>query len=291
MRALLCDARTIASWSGRFNVRDIRFVERPIRLATLRAKVDRLRWLLRQSNSAGTRLQSELRDLYEQLVEPVLPAGGAQTIVIVPDGPLHALPFAGLINPRTGRYLVQDAVVMTAPSLSIMVGAGKVSPDRAVRKTSRHRCRQPLARSVGGRCLGAAAAIFRRRSQACRRCLPRCVAVDRRPRDQARAARESSRPRRRSLRRHALVNDQSPSLSRLLLSPDSIAGDDGSLFVTELAGVRLNQARLVVLAACSTGTGPDQQRRGRTKSRPSVPGSGCDLRGRNLLGHSGCHGG
>src|SRR5262249_24553729 len=53
---------------------------------------------------------------------------------------------------------------------------------------------------------------------------------------------------------HAIVNDQAPALSRLLLAPDLEAGD-GSLFVRELSRVRLNRTWLVVLAACSTGTG------------------------------------
>ena len=54
---------------------------------------------------------------------------------------------------------------------------------------------------------------------------------------------------------HAIVNDQVPSLSRLLLARDGASDDDGALFVSELAKVRLDGTKLVVLAACSTASG------------------------------------
>ena len=54
---------------------------------------------------------------------------------------------------------------------------------------------------------------------------------------------------------HAVVNEQDPSRSRLLMAHDATSDDDGSLLMTELAPVRLDKTRLVVLAACSTGAG------------------------------------
>src|SRR5262249_21261468 len=66
----------------------------------------------------------------------------------------------------------------------------------------------------------------------------------------------------RSLRRsdvvhfagHAVANQEFPWLSRLLFAPGSEAVSD-TLFSRELADERLDQLRLIVLAACSTGIG------------------------------------
>ena len=53
---------------------------------------------------------------------------------------------------------------------------------------------------------------------------------------------------------HAIANSEFPWLSRLLFAPGSEAGSD-TLFSRELTSERLDQLNLVVLAACSTGTG------------------------------------
>jgi CHAT domain-containing protein len=62
--------------------------------------------------------------LYELLIRPIekhLPAG--ERIVAVPDGALHALPFALLQNSRTGRYLVQDHIGSIAPSARVFLAS------------------------------------------------------------------------------------------------------------------------------------------------------------------------
>ena len=64
----------------------------------------------------------------------------------------------------------------------------------------------------------------------------------------------------------AIVNEQTPALSRLLVAPDTnLDGDSdeqASVFVRELASIRLEQVSLVVLAACSTGSGVVQSGEG-----------------------------
>lgn len=57
------------------------------------------------------------RTLYDALIGPIEGQLGQDTmLVIVPDGPLRALPFAALTSPD-GRYLVQKTRVSVAPSL------------------------------------------------------------------------------------------------------------------------------------------------------------------------------
>jgi CHAT domain-containing protein len=59
--------------------------------------------------------------LYSELIAPVenrLFAHKSETIVVLPDGPLYLLPFAGLQD-RVGRFLIERTPIVFAPSLSI----------------------------------------------------------------------------------------------------------------------------------------------------------------------------
>jgi CHAT domain-containing protein len=53
---------------------------------------------------------------------------------------------------------------------------------------------------------------------------------------------------------HAVHNEVAPAMSYLLLAPSSPA-DDGRFHASEIAALQLRGTRLVVLGACSTGTG------------------------------------
>ncbi len=72
------------------------------------------------------------RGLYETLIGPLLPAIGVpsvQALVILPDGPLHLLPFGSLIDPA-GRYLLERYALSFAPSRSVLnacLAAGKAA--------------------------------------------------------------------------------------------------------------------------------------------------------------------
>lgn len=59
--------------------------------------------------------------LYRQLIEPLAQhLGDSTSLIVVPYGVLHHLPFAALRNPKTGRYLVQDFTLSLAPSASAL---------------------------------------------------------------------------------------------------------------------------------------------------------------------------
>jgi tetratricopeptide (TPR) repeat protein len=64
-----------------------------------------------------------IREEGARLAAALLPLplpGGARRLIIVPDGPLHHLPFEALV--RDGRYLVQAFEVTVAPSASTLAG-------------------------------------------------------------------------------------------------------------------------------------------------------------------------
>ncbi len=53
---------------------------------------------------------------------------------------------------------------------------------------------------------------------------------------------------------HGIINDHLPDASGLLMSQDSLGGEDGILYASEIYSIRIN-ADLVTLSACETGLG------------------------------------
>jgi CHAT domain-containing protein len=61
------------------------------------------------------------RQLYNELIAPIeqhIFAGPHEMMVILPEGPLHLLPFAGLQDPQ-GRFLIEKIPIAFAPSRSV----------------------------------------------------------------------------------------------------------------------------------------------------------------------------
>lgn len=85
-------------------------------------------------------LDGALTAAYTQLVDQPLRAiraashGGPLHLVIVPDGALHAIPFAALHDSETKRFLIEDASISIAPSVSLYAFA--LSRDAALPKTA-----------------------------------------------------------------------------------------------------------------------------------------------------------
>jgi CHAT domain-containing protein len=240
------------TWSVRRTA--VTLVEYPVSASRLRTVISRVRWLLRQSDSDDVRLRTELADLYTELITPVAPSlSNVRTLVVIPDGPLHALPFAALVNPATGRYLVQDFEVMSAPSLSTMVGSVNASwPPGSLRAMV---VGNPLRESSADESWVPSLPFSEEEAEQVASTYQGSLLLT--------AGNATKRVMLDHLgdydivhyAGHALVNDQAPALSRLLMASDGSQGDDGSLFVSELSHIRLQRTRLVVLAACSTGTG------------------------------------
>jgi CHAT domain-containing protein len=79
--------------------------------------------------------QRELADLHAFLVEPLAEVlAGVKRLVVVPHGPLHAIPFHALFDGE--RYLIESFEMTYAPSASLMRHldtGGAVASDRAAR--------------------------------------------------------------------------------------------------------------------------------------------------------------
>jgi CHAT domain-containing protein len=69
------------------------------------------------SSTGGDGWQEPAQRLHDILIRPVLErSGGAETLIIVPDGPLRALPFSALRD-GSGRFLVEQTRIVSTPAL------------------------------------------------------------------------------------------------------------------------------------------------------------------------------
>ncbi|HEX8834559.1 MAG TPA: CHAT domain-containing protein, partial [Abditibacteriaceae bacterium] len=173
--------------------------------------------------------------------------------VIIPDGPLNALPFAALNN-ADGKYLVEQYVLSYAPGLSALMEMEKLRSTRA-----KNQKRVPwlgLARSqfaeLGLKPLpgaeaevAAIAPIFGKSA---------VVAHDASA-TKSMARRELPRSRFIHMATHGLLNEAAPLYSSVALSPDK-EDPDGRLYARDLMEMNL-QADLVVLSACETALGQE----------------------------------
>jgi CHAT domain-containing protein/tetratricopeptide (TPR) repeat protein len=92
----------------------------PIGDRSLYDKVRFARDAIQRSTESALALKSlgELNDILLMPFDREL--SGVSRLIVVPHGPLGALPFAALKNRRTGRYLVEDKVVAYAPTVAAL---------------------------------------------------------------------------------------------------------------------------------------------------------------------------
>lgn len=228
------------------------FVDTPVRHADLVHLLDQYRSDM-AGPSSSPRDTPSLTRLYDVLIRPVAPAltGGSQ-IVVVPDGVLHAVPFAALLRREDRRYLVEDRALAVTPSLTVFLAASAKHASPATDWNT--------ALVMGNPQTGA---------------LPRDGTSDL-PDSEAEAKEVAALYGTSTLllgaratktdfmhlagefdvvhfAGHAIANNARPELSRLLL-----AGDDEtarSLFAGDIATKRFAATRLVVLGACRTSAG------------------------------------
>ena len=186
------------------------------------------------------------RALYADLVGPLDSIGiltGTRRVVVVPHGMLGQVPFAGLQNPSSGRYLMQSVALLEAPSSSALVALRRrVVPPLS---TTGGAAFAPFPVELPG--TGREVAAFRRTSRRSE------IHLDRR-------ATESSV--RAALLRggivhiasHGVLNYSNPMFSRVELARTrpNVSDDDGRLEVRELLALRI-RSPLVFLSGCETG--------------------------------------
>jgi CHAT domain-containing protein len=208
------------------------------------------------------------RELYDLLLKPAArELRGKTYLTIVPDGALWELPFQALQG-AANRYLIEDAAVAYAPSLTVL---------REMTKSERPRpngsARPPVTLLAFGNPSLGPAAVERAKvvlmgekleplpeAEQQVKALARIygpahsrVYVGAEAREE-RAKGEAGRARILHLATHGVLNDASPMYSHVLLAQEGEGREDGLLEAWELMKLELN-ADLVVLSACETARG------------------------------------
>ncbi|MGD9906595.1 MAG: CHAT domain-containing protein [Vicinamibacterales bacterium] len=202
-------------------------------------------------------------ELHAALVAPAAPIVGRTRLLVVPDGPLHRLPFAALVAgaPAGGRprYLVESTPVHQVASLTVY---GQLTTPPAVAPSRAHllavgdpphagadAADTPAGRGPGllplpgtRREVEALGALYRGR-------VTTLLGADA---SEAKVRAALGDADIVHLAVHGLVNSLFPLDSALAFAPPSGAGDDGLLQAWEVFEQVRVRARLVVLSACET---------------------------------------
>ena len=209
---------------------------------------------------------------------------GVTRLLVVPDGPLHFVPFEALTMPDADDLLVERFEVSYLPSAAFLVRRN-AQPDRA--------WRWPWQRQLVA--FGDPPAVSADSSPGAA-ALPRLSYAD----DEIRGIAESlagtvgAAPRRRRpetvspsgpARRaglhfstHAIADTRDPDRSRILLAPSEPGGPVDYLFLREIYDLDLTGVQLVTLSACDTERGRVIRGRGSGRVQPRA------ARGRRRFG-------
>jgi CHAT domain-containing protein len=218
---------------------------------SLAADVRALREAIEHRENARAR-ESSAR-LFESLLGPARARLLAATrLILVPDGPLHEVPFGALWDREARAFLVERSSVLVAPSAGFAI-VGR----RGVPLLER---RNGLALVVGNPNRGSDAENLpslkgaEEEAVAIGDLYPNRVVLRGAQATAARFVEEMRRAAVVHFAGHALVNHVRPELSSLLMAPGA-SGHPGTFFAGDLDGVRLSHTQLVVLAACETAQG------------------------------------
>jgi CHAT domain-containing protein len=208
-----------------------------------------------------------LSDLYDTLLLP-LPLSSlhnGQVLIIVPDKELNRVPFAALVNRRTGRYLIEDATVGYSPSATLYVkstrrdqllGVARYSGVLAIGNPSFDRRFYPNLSSIPASEIEARriGMIYANSSVLTGAAATRQAFLNVAPQYDI-----------IHLATHAIVNSDYPLLSMLLLAPSSPGlrkKEEGAVYAYDVYRLSFQHTRLVVLSGCETAGGNMAAREG-----------------------------
>lgn len=221
----------------------------PLTEHTLVADVDRLTRSLEEGDTAEADRQLEV--FFDSMLRPALQDRRPDSLLIVPDGPLHRVPFSAARDRRLRRYLVEDTAVTVSPSLRLALEASTAIAK--ARTHTLHVLSVGRAEQLASAGLPALPAAVNEVEAVAGEYREATVLLY----DDATPSRFLSEVARADVVHfagHAVANNAYPAMSYLLLNPER-GSETGALFAYQLLTLDSLRARLVVLAACRTGSG------------------------------------
>ena len=202
------------------------------------------------------------KDLYSILISPVEPfLDKDKQVYVVPDKLLVYVPFGALVSPTSERYMIQDHLLAMSPSSNIFLACTRAAGEKG--------------RASEETLLGVGNPSFDRREFPDLPDLPSSAAevnkiagfYDRRlvfvekEATKEMVAGEIEKADVIHLASHAITDERSSLRSKLLLAKGPAShpptdSNDGVLQASEVYELALPRAKLVVLSACRTGSGP-----------------------------------
>ncbi|MFC1639665.1 CHAT domain-containing protein [Gemmatimonadota bacterium] len=195
--------------------------------------------------------RAALTGLHEVLLSPALQSeylSGISRIVVVPHGVLNYLPFAALVDPTSGRFLVEDFNIQVLPSAAAL----PVLRDRYATAS------RVEAEMMGGIALAPFPETLpstRTEVRAFTETMRRGSALTGNRATESRLRVALTQPALVHVATHGVMNVRNPLFSRLDLTAGSgDPNDDGRLEVHELLDLSISSP-LVFLSGCETGVG------------------------------------
>lgn len=201
---------------------------------------------------------AQAKKLYAILISPIESAlDRTKTLCFVADKVLHYLPFAALMSPVSGRFLIEDYDILNAPSSTLLVNLSSAAerkvgnfPERLLVVGDPNFDREIFnslpdipSSATEARAISA---LYQNhhlligdnaKEEVIRKELEWCDVAH--------------------LAMHYVLNERSELLSGFPLASDrlhkDVASSDGFLQANEIYSMRLRRARLIVLSGCSTG--------------------------------------
>jgi CHAT domain-containing protein/tetratricopeptide (TPR) repeat protein len=235
---------------------------RHVSLALDRAQVERrveAFLALLESGGSEHRIRHLGEVLFKEILSPLaLEYESLSRVVVVADEPIRKIPFAALVDPSSGAYLVEKTAVSSAPSATLLLLATEKSGSTVFKP-------QPLVMGIGKIENGPYAYLAE---------LPHALAeaqeVARIFGGRSLIDREATKSELQKwlgnantfhYSGHGIASSRYPEDSALVLQPESPI-DDGLLRIADLASLPTRNLRLVTLSACETLRGYESGREG-----------------------------
>ena len=223
------------------------------RIAMGRADLQReVEGFQRQLGSRDLGVRRTAQRLYRVLLGPCATRlQGKSLLAIVPDGPLWSLPVQALMAP-SGRYVVDDAAVFSAPSLTALASTMRAKRQAGPRRLFALAAPTPETAAVPSAALPRTAVDARELARLYGASSSRVLAGAEAREDVWK--REAGAYRVLHFATHGVLNSANPLYSYLVMAAAPDSSDDGLLEAREVLDLELH-ADLAVLSACETAGG------------------------------------